>query len=57
MKLNVFNRKKTALDNEFVLERTPNGIITRFTEENKPTTDESGTSITIKLGETAKNLS
>ena len=35
--------------NEFVLERTPNGIITRFTRENEPTTDESGTTITIKL--------
>lgn len=43
-----------GLLNEFVLERTPNGIITRFTEENKPTTDESGTSITIKLGEKLK---
>ena len=39
-----------GLRNEFVLERTPNGIITRFTKENEPTTDESGTSITIKLG-------
>ena len=40
--------------NEFVLERTPNGIITRFTKENEPTTDESGTTITIKLGEKLK---
>ena len=39
-----------GLLNEFVLERTPNGIITRFTKENEPTTDESGTTITIKLG-------
>lgn len=44
-----------GLLNEFVLERTPNGIITRFTKENEPTTDESGTTITIKLGEKLKN--
>lgn len=44
-----------GLLNEFVLERTPNGIITRFTHENEPTTDESGTTITIKLGEKLKN--
>lgn len=43
-----------GLLNEFVLERTPNGIITRFTKENEPTTDESGTTITIKLGEKPK---
>lgn len=43
-----------GLLNEFVLERTPNGIITRFTKENEPTTDESGTTITIKLGEKLK---
>ena len=40
--------------NEFVLERTPEGIVTRFTHENQPTTDESGTTITIKLGEKFK---
>ena len=40
--------------NEFVLERTPNSIITRFTHENQPTTDESGTTIMIKLGEKFK---
>ena len=33
--------------NEFVLERTNNGIVTRFTKENEPTTDDSGTKITI----------
>lgn len=44
-----------GLLNEFVLERTPKGIITRFTKENEPTTDESGTIITIKLGEKLKN--
>ena len=43
-----------GLLNEFVLERTPNGIIARFTKENEPTTDESGTTITIKLGEKLK---
>ena len=43
-----------GLLNEFVLERTPNGIITRFAKENEPTTDESGTTITIKLSEKLK---
>ena len=33
--------------NEFVLERTNDGIVTRFTKENEPTTDESGTTVTI----------
>lgn len=40
--------------NKFVLERTPNGIITRFTKENEPTAEESGTTITINLGEKNK---
>ena len=33
--------------NKFVLERTNDGIVTRFTCENEPTTDDSGTTITI----------
>lgn len=33
--------------NEFVLERTNDGIVTRFTCENEPTTDDSGTTVTI----------
>ena len=33
--------------NEFVVERTPNGIITRFTKENEETTQDSGTTVTI----------
>lgn len=33
--------------NEFVLERTPEGIVTRFTRENEPTTDDSGTTVTV----------
>lgn len=33
--------------NEFVLERTNNGIVTRFTKENEPTTADSGTTVTI----------
>lgn len=33
--------------NEFVLERTPEGIVTRFTKENKPTEQESGTTVTV----------
>ena len=33
--------------NEFVLERTPNGIITRFTKENEETTQDSGTTVTV----------
>lgn len=33
--------------NEFVLERTNDGIVTRFTKENEPTTDNSGTTVTI----------
>lgn len=33
--------------NKFVLERTNDGIVTRFTCENEPTTDDSGTTVTI----------
>lgn len=33
--------------NEFVVERTPNGIITRFTKENEETTQDPGTTVTI----------
>lgn len=33
--------------NEFVLERTPEGIITRFTRENEPTEKASGTTVTV----------
>lgn len=33
--------------NEFVLERTPEGIVTRFTRENKPTEKDSGTTVTV----------
>ena len=33
--------------NEFVLERTPEGIVTRFTRENEPCTQESGTTVTV----------
>lgn len=33
--------------NKFVLERTNDGIVTRFTYENEPTTDDSGTTVTI----------
>lgn len=33
--------------NEFVLERTPDGIVTRFTRENEPTEQESGTTVTV----------
>ena len=36
-----------GLLNEFVLERTNDGIVTRFTCENEPTTDDSGTTVTI----------
>ena len=32
--------------NEFVLERTPEGIVTRFTRENEPTEKDSGTTVT-----------
>lgn len=38
-----------GLLNEFVLERTPNGIFTRFTKENEETSEPSGTAITIDL--------
>ena len=40
-----------GLLNEFVLERTPNGIFTRFTKENEETTEASGTTITIDLND------
>lgn len=33
--------------NEFVLERTPEGIVTRFTKENEPTEKDSGTTVTV----------
>lgn len=33
--------------NEFVLERTPDGIVTRFTKENEPTEKDSGTTVTV----------
>ena len=33
--------------NKFVLERTNDGIVARFTCENEPTTDDSGTTVTI----------
>ena len=33
--------------NEFVLERTPEGIVTRFTRENEPTEKDSGTTVTV----------
>lgn len=33
--------------NEFVLERTPEGIVTRFTRENEPTEKGSGTTVTV----------
>ena len=33
--------------NEFVLERTPEGIVTRFTCENEPTEKDSGTTVTV----------
>jgi hypothetical protein len=33
--------------NEFVLERTPEGIVTRFTKENEPCTQDSGTTVTV----------
>lgn len=33
--------------NEFVLERTPDGIVTRFTRENEPTEKDSGTTVTV----------
>lgn len=33
--------------NEFVLERTPEGIVTRFTKENEPTKKASGTTVTV----------
>jgi len=38
-----------GLLNEFVLERTPKGIVTRFAKENEPTTDDSGTTVTINF--------
>lgn len=37
--------------NEFVVERTPNGIITRFTKENEETTQDSGTTVTISYND------
>lgn len=40
-----------GLLNEFVLERTPNGIFTRFTKENEDTSKDSGTTITIDLSD------
>lgn len=33
--------------NEFVLERTPEGIVTRFTKENETTEKDSGTTVTV----------
>lgn len=33
--------------NEFVLERTPDGIVTRFTRENEPCEQDSGTTVTV----------
>lgn len=33
--------------NKFVLERTPEGIVTRFTRENEPTEKDSGTTVTV----------
>lgn len=33
--------------NEFVLERTPEGIVTRFTRENEPCEQDSGTTVTV----------
>lgn len=42
--------------NEFVLERTPNGIFTRFTKENEETTQDSGTTVTIDYSDKIKDL-
>lgn len=36
--------------NEFVLERTPEGIVTRFTKENEPCRQDSGTTVTVNCG-------
>lgn len=44
-----------GLLNEFVLERTPNGIFTRFTKENEDTTEPSGTTITISFSDKVKD--
>lgn len=41
--------------NEFVLERTPNGIFTRFTRENEKTTQDSGTTVTIDYSDKVKD--
>ena len=41
--------------NEFVLERTPNGIFTRFTRENEKTTQDSGTTVTIDYNDKVKD--
>lgn len=41
--------------NEFVVERTPNGIITRFTRENEKTTQDSGTTVTIDYSDKMKD--
>ena len=41
--------------NEFVLERTPNGIFTRFTRENEKTTQDSGATITIDYSDKIKD--
>ena len=42
--------------NEFVLERTPNGIFTRFTKENEKTAQDSGTTVTIDYSDKIKDL-
>lgn len=44
-----------GLLNEFVLERTPNGIFTRFIKENKETSEVSGTTVTIDLSDKIKD--
>lgn len=42
--------------NEFVLERTPNGIFTRFTKETEKTAKDSGTTVTIDYSDKIKDL-
>lgn len=44
-----------GLLNEFVLERTPNGIFTRFTKENEETAQDSGTTVTIDYSDKIEN--
>lgn len=42
--------------NEFVIERTPNGIFTRFTKENEKTAQNSGTTVIIDYSAKIKDL-